>query len=99
MMSKMQMQSVKVEEARTAVLNFPAGGGAAITVKGVVRRGRSPLESRVFFVKTDAANAVRTWRRRRPGPTAASRSASAARVSTARRSCRSTPGRATSARA
>ncbi len=58
MMSKMLMQSVKVEEARTAVLNFPAGGGAAITVKGVVRRGRSPLESRVFFVKTDAANAV-----------------------------------------
>ena len=68
MMSKMQMQSVKVEEARTAVLNFPAGGGAAITVKGVVRRGRSPVESRVFFVKTDAANAVQDLASTQTGP-------------------------------
>jgi len=68
MMSKMQMQSVKVEEARTAVLNFPAGGGAAITVKGTVRRGRSPVESRVFFVKTDAANAVQDLASTQTGP-------------------------------
>lgn len=68
MMSKMQMQSVKVEEARPAVLNFPAGGGAAITVKGVVRRGASPVESRVFFFKTDAANAVQDLASTQTGP-------------------------------
>ncbi|MCU0225132.1 MAG: carboxypeptidase-like regulatory domain-containing protein [Acidobacteria bacterium] len=68
MMSKMQMQSVKVEEARTSVLNFPAGGGAAITVKGVVRRGGSPVESRVFFVKTDATNTVQDLASTQTGP-------------------------------
>ncbi|MCU0231197.1 MAG: carboxypeptidase-like regulatory domain-containing protein, partial [Acidobacteria bacterium] len=68
MMSKMQMQSVKVEEGRTAVLHFPAGGGATITVKGVVRRGGSPLESRVFFVKTDAANTVQDLASTQTGP-------------------------------
>lgn len=58
MMSKMQMQSTKVEEGQIAVLNYPVGGGTSITFKGKVKRGAAPLESRIFFVKTDAANAV-----------------------------------------
>jgi len=69
MMSKMQMQSVKVEEGQTSVLNYPTGGAAAITLKGKVKRGGVPLESRVFFVKTDATNAVQDLASTQTDPT------------------------------
>jgi hypothetical protein len=51
------------------VVNYPAGGGTSITFKGKVRRGAAPLESRIFFVKSDAGNAVQDLASAQTDPT------------------------------
>lgn len=52
MMSQMQMQTIKVEDERTARADFPVGGvTTTIRVHGRVLKGKSASAARVSFVK------------------------------------------------
>lgn len=50
MLGSMQMAAVEIVEGEVSVLNLPQQQGS-INVRGVVKKGRTPIEGRIFFAR------------------------------------------------